>query len=449
LNFRENLNKLCIFFVFHNGPKALSNGPLAETQREREMSMQQQPPLSSEERQLLLSMESEGFRFQWVHGFNRYMAMHPRTGTLYYLSGSNRCVLSLATFNRDATSPPSLYMFTHRSALEPWERQTLVEIPEDERVLPDRASDFPSEGLMTPNSPLYGQSIVWRRYAAMRRHVQTQTYVGSVVGMPAAVTQRGLGQQQPTAQSTLQAPHVRNLGAYPSVLLQQEPVDAQFRIDQLTGLLRGSPGSSASQVQSAQYNPTPSEISSFVRAMPPPPSIDLPATSNQSFSQWSPATTPFQTPMSSLMSNFAVPSVPATTSVDPSASAGASDPEGASAIPPSAPPVPPAPSPFLIPGLPAPRSAPPPPHMSHQAPITSTTTSALFSTQTSVVASSTPVISFQQTADVRHRFGSVVDLQAAIVEEMMPERQRAEFQRFQSSIQPRAGPSAGPGLTSE
>jgi len=62
-------------------------------------------------------MEQEGWSPRWVDGWNRFAAMHPRTGTIYYLSRSadNQFITLALDADRHAA------VFTTNDSLEPWE----------------------------------------------------------------------------------------------------------------------------------------------------------------------------------------------------------------------------------------------------------------------------------------------------------------------------------------
>lgn len=89
-------------------------------------------------------MEARGWRHHWTTGWERFAAMHPRTGTIYYLS---RHRLVFTTLEHQVNSQP--YEFVDDNALEPWEAFAPVHqpiIPSDERLLPDIAHLFPRRG---------------------------------------------------------------------------------------------------------------------------------------------------------------------------------------------------------------------------------------------------------------------------------------------------------------
>lgn len=105
-------------------------------------------------------MEARGWRNHWITGWERFAAMHPRTGDIYYLSGHR---LVFTTFERQANGQP--YKLVDDNALEPWEALAPVHqpiIPWRERVLPDMAHLFPRRGRIHPCCMFYSQSVFWR-----------------------------------------------------------------------------------------------------------------------------------------------------------------------------------------------------------------------------------------------------------------------------------------------
>ena len=130
-------------------------------------------PLSEELEAVRLNAERSGFVVSWVSTWNRYATMHPRTGTIYYLSFTHKQFIAFKLNSRNQVVVMS------ESGTEPWEAELDDELPKlsaELRELPDDAQYFPRNTATgdLPENPLYGQSEVWRNHA-MARHLDAET----------------------------------------------------------------------------------------------------------------------------------------------------------------------------------------------------------------------------------------------------------------------------------
>ena len=102
-------------------------------------------------------------RPRWISGCDRFVFMHPRTGTLYYLSSSRY------TFVTFATSSDHYGITLHTLAdPEPWEVSSLTCIPDELCELPDHHDEFPFRSGINYTTPMYGQLTLWREFAQRR-----------------------------------------------------------------------------------------------------------------------------------------------------------------------------------------------------------------------------------------------------------------------------------------
>ena len=183
-------------------------------------------PLPAAMQQAISELRPYGIRPQWITGWERFFFMHPRTGTLYYLSATTGKWISMANAATTEGAPGGGLVLTDLTAMEPWEPAGLQLVPAHLRDLPEIKSDFPEGGGITPSSRMYGQMQVWLDFA-VRRHnsiqnqlLQATAQVGSFA--PQYQTPSVAGPSFPAAASAAQHSTRQPPGPY-STIVDENP----------------------------------------------------------------------------------------------------------------------------------------------------------------------------------------------------------------------------------
>ena len=129
-----------------------------------------QPPaqLSPEMQQALDNIRTYRITPQWISGWDRFTFMHPRSGTIYYLSTTSAQWITIANTATAEGAPPGGLVLADLTVAEPWEPAGLHLLEPYQCELPDSSTEFPESRDVNPATRMYGQTFVWRDFVRRR-----------------------------------------------------------------------------------------------------------------------------------------------------------------------------------------------------------------------------------------------------------------------------------------